>query len=98
MDTRAGGGVGEPGTERAHRAVLGREGLGEARHVPPQGLLPLHQVDLDPGAGKLLGRGEPTDAPPTTSAEWCRKVRAGSSGRCDAARATAAASTVSALR
>ena len=40
----------------------------------------------------------PPMPPPTTSAERCRKVRDGSSGRCDAARATAAASTVSALR
>jgi len=40
----------------------------------------------------------PPMPPPTTSAERCRKVREGSSGRCNAARATAAASTVSAFR
>ena len=61
-DARVGGGVGEPRRQRAHGAVLGREGLGEARHVAADRLLALDQMHLDAGVGQLLGRGEPGDA------------------------------------
>ncbi len=62
VDPVVGRSVGKPRTKRAHRAVLGRECLGEPGHVPAQRLLPLDEVDRDPGTGQLLGRREPADA------------------------------------
>ena len=48
-------GAGQARRERAHRAVFGREGLGEASHVPPEARRALDQMHLDAGSGELLG-------------------------------------------
>jgi hypothetical protein len=41
------------GGQRAHRAVVGGEGLVELRHVAAEGWLLLDQIDLVPPLGKI---------------------------------------------
>jgi hypothetical protein len=53
---------GEPGRQRAHRAVLGGEGLGELCHVAAQRLLAFDEMDVDAGVGELLSGTHAGDA------------------------------------
>ena len=62
MHTRLQGGRGQARRERAHRAVLGGEGLGQPGHVAAEAGRAFDQVYLDAGAGELLGGRHAGDA------------------------------------
>ena len=58
----------EPRSERAHRAIVRREGLVELRHHAADGRLPLQQIRLESGVGQIQGRLHASD--PGTDDEY----------------------------
>ena len=53
VDVEVPAGLDQLGRQRAHRAVVGGEGLVELRHVTAQGRRLLDEVDLVPPFGKV---------------------------------------------